>query len=40
MENIQATHPLQLVQLVYLMINVTEDGKNVCVLIITAHFTI
>ena len=39
MENIQATHPLQLVHLDYLTIKVTEDGKDVPMLIITDHFT-
>ena len=37
-ENIQATHLLQLVHLVYLMIEVTEGGKDVHVLITTDHF--
>ena len=39
MENIQATHPLQLVHLDYLIIKVTEGGKDVHVLIIMGHFT-
>ena len=34
MENIQATHPLQLVHLDYLTIEVTEGGKDVHVVII------
>ena len=38
-ENIQATHPLQLVYLDYLTIEITECGKDVHVLIITNHFT-
>ena len=38
-ENDQATHPLQLGHLVYLIIEVTEGGKDVHVLIITDHFT-
>ena len=40
MENIQATHPLQLVHFDYLIIEVTEGGKgkDVHVLIITDHF--
>ena len=38
MENIQATHPLQLVHLDYLTIEVTEGGKDVHVLIIKYHF--
>ena len=39
MENIQATHPLQLVHLDYLAIKATDDGKDVHMLIITDHFT-
>ena len=38
MENIQTTHLLQLVHLDYLMIEATEGGKDVHVLIITDHF--
>ena len=38
MENIWATHPLQLVHLDYLAIRVTEGGKDVCMLVITDHF--
>ena len=38
MENIQATHPLQLVYSDYLMIKVTEGGKDINMLIITDHF--
>ena len=38
MENIQATHLLQLVYLDYLTIKVTEGGKDVHMLIITDHF--
>ena len=38
MENIQATHLLQLLPLDYLMIEVTEGGMDVHVLIITDHF--
>ena len=38
MENIQATHPLQLVHLDYLVIKMTEGGKDVHMLIITDHF--
>ena len=40
MENIQATHLLQLVHLVYLMIKLIEGRKDVQVLIITGHFMI
>ena len=39
MENIQATHPLQLVHLYYLTIEATQDGKQVHVLLITDHLT-
>ena len=38
MENIQATHLLQLVHLDYLVIKVTEGGRNIHVLTITDHF--
>ena len=38
MENIKATHPLQLVHLDYLTIEATESGKDVHVFIITDHF--
>ena len=38
MENIQATHLLQLVHLDYHTITRTEDGKDVHMLIITDHF--
>ena len=38
MENIQATHLLQLVHLDYLTIEVTEGGKYVHVLVITDDF--
>ena len=38
MENIQATHPLQVVHLDYLTIEVTEGGKDVNILIIIDHF--
>ena len=38
MEIIWATHLLQLVHLDYLIIEVTEDGKDVHVLDITDHF--
>ena len=37
MENIQATHPLQLVHLDYLMMEAMEGGKDVHMLIITDH---
>ena len=38
MENIQATHPLQLVHLDYLMNEGAEGGKDVCMSIVTDHF--
>ena len=38
LENIWATHSLHLVHLDYLIIKVTEGGKDVHVLIITDHF--
>ena len=38
MENIQATHPLQLVHLDYITTEVTEGGKDVHMVIITNHF--
>ena len=38
MENTQATHLLQLIHLDYLMIEVTEGGKDVHVLVIMDHF--
>ena len=38
MENIQATHLLQLVHLDYLMIRVTKGGKDVHMLVILDHF--
>ena len=38
MESIQATHPLLLVHLDYLTVEVNEGGKDVHVLIITDHF--
>ena len=38
MENIQATYPLQIVYLDYLIIEMTEGGKDVHVLIIIDYF--
>ena len=38
MENIWATHLLQLMHLIYLTIRVMEGGKDVHMLIITDHF--
>ena len=37
-ENIQATHPLQIIHLDCLMIKVTKGGKDVHVLVITDYF--
>ena len=37
-ENIWAIHPLQLVHLIYIMVKVTEGGKQVHILVITDHF--
>ena len=39
MENIQATNPLELVHFHFLMIKVTEGGKDAHVLVIMGHFT-
>ena len=39
-ENIQVTHPLHLIHLDYLMIKVTEGGKDDHVLVIIDHFTL
>ena len=38
MENMWATHPLQLVHMYYLIIEATEGGKDVYMLVITDHF--
>ena len=38
MENIQGTYPLQLVHLDYLTIEMTEEGKDVHILITMDHF--
>ena len=38
MENIQATHPLQLVHLDYLSTETTEGGKDAHMLIVTDYF--
>ena len=39
MENIDATYPMELVHMDYLMIEVNEGGKDVHILVITDHFT-
>ena len=39
MENIDATYPMELVHMDYLMIEANEDGKDVHSLVITDHFT-
>ena len=38
MENIQATYPLQLVHLDYLVTEMTKGGKDAHILIIMDHF--
>ena len=39
MENIDATYPMELVHMDYLMIEANEGGKDVPILVITDHFT-
>ena len=39
MENVDATHPMELVLMDYLIIKVNEGGKDVHILVITDHFT-
>ena len=39
MENVDATYPMKLVYMDYLMIEANEDGKDVHILVITDHFT-
>ena len=39
MENVDATYPMELVHMDYLMIKGNEGGKNVHILVITNHFT-
>ena len=39
MENIDATYPMELVHMDYLMIEANEGGKDVYILVITDHFT-
>ena len=39
MENVDATYPVKFVHMDYLMTEVNEGGKDVHILVITAHFT-
>ena len=39
MENVEATYPMELVHMDYLMIGANEGGKDVHILVITDHFT-
>ena len=39
MENVDATYPMELVHMDYLMIEANKDGKDVHILVITNHFT-
>ena len=39
MENIDATYPMELVHMDYLMIEANKGGKHVHILVITNHFT-
>ena len=39
MENVDATYPMELVHMDYLMIKANEGGKDVHILVITDHFT-
>ena len=39
MENIDATYPMELVHMDYLMIEANEDGKDIHILVTTDHFT-
>ena len=39
MEKIDATYPMKVVHMDYLMIEVNEGGKDVHILVITNHFT-
>ena len=38
-ENIDATYPMQLVHMNYLMIEANDRGRDVHILVITDHFT-
>ena len=39
MENVNATYPMELVNMDYLMIEANKDGKDVHILVTTDHFT-
>ena len=39
MENVNATYPMELVHMDYLMIEANEGGKDVHILVITDQFT-
>ena len=39
MENVDATYPMELVHMDYLMIEANEGGKDVHILVITDHYT-
>ena len=39
LENVDATYPMELVHIDYLMIEANEGGKDVHILVITDHFT-
>ena len=39
MENMDATYPIELVHMDYLIIVTNEGGKDVHILVITDHFT-
>ena len=39
LENVTATHPMELVHMDYLTIEATEGGKDIHILVITDHFT-
>ena len=39
MENVNATYPMELVHMDYLMNEANEGGKDVHILVITDHFT-
>ena len=39
MKNVDATYPMELLHMDYLMIEANEGGKDVHILVITDHFT-
>ena len=39
MENVEATYPMALVHMDYLMIEANEGGRDIYILVITNHFT-